>query len=347
MHFTLSFPSGNTEYFLNSSYSQLLQLAPVQHSIIVTDENVNKHYGHLFRDYKMLIIEAGEASKSWETIQLLATKLAAFEAHKNTLIIGIGGGVVSDIVGFLASIYMRGVAFAFVPTSLLGIVDAAIGGKNGINVGLFKNMLGTIQQPKFILFDTSFLESLPNEEWCNGFAEIIKYACIGDPNIFEELLQSANFNSFRNKPEQMNALITKCVQQKNKIVLADEQEGGIRKLLNFGHTAGHAFETLYALKHGQAVALGMIVAFIASEQNLGFAKDNREQLCQLLKRFSLPTTIEFNIEKVLNTLKLDKKRKDDSIDFILLKSLGEAMVFPLGFDAIRNALQTFADEQMH
>lgn len=343
MHFTISFPAGTTEYYLNASYSQLLQVAPVAHSIIVTDQNVHRVYGHLFSDYRLLIIEGGEQSKTWETINLLSEKLAAFEAHKNTRLIGIGGGVVTDIVGFLATVYMRGVDFAFVPTSLLAMADASIGGKNGINVGVYKNMLGSIRQPTFVLYDPSFLESLPAEDWSNGFAEIIKYACIGNIAVFEEL-SASTLTSYKIRNEKISALIAKCVRQKNDIVLADEQEQGLRKTLNFGHTAGHAFETLYHLRHGQAVGLGMIVAVIASEQHLGLTTEIRPQIIKLLEQYSLPVTIKFDIDKVLNTLKRDKKRTDRTIDFILLQALGEAIIQPLTFEEIRAALQIFSDE---
>lgn len=343
MSYTIAFPAGNTEYYLNSDYSQLLQIAPIASSVIITDENVNQLYGHLFQDYKTLIIESGEKSKTWETIQLLAEKLAGFEVHKGMKLIGIGGGMVTDIVGFLASIYMRGMKFAFVPTTLLGMVDAAIGGKNGINVRQFKNMLGSIRQPEFILYDHSFLETLPDVEWSNGFAEIIKYACIGDAVMLEELVVSTQ-TTFKTRAANLTSLINKCVQQKNAIVLADEQETGLRKTLNFGHTAGHAFETLYHLKHGQAVALGMIVALIASEKTVNLSTEIRPDFIELLKQYSLPTSLKFDVDKVINTILLDKKRNSDKIDFILLESVGNAVTHPLSFDEIRTALQTFLHE---
>lgn len=346
MHYTINFPAGETEYFLNASYSQLLQVAPVHNTIIITDENVHRLYGHLFAQHKVLIIEAGEQSKSWKTIQQLSEKLSQYDAHKTTLLVGIGGGVICDITGFLATIYMRGISFAFVPTTLLAMVDAAIGGKNGVNVGLNKNMLGTIKQPKFILYDSSFLETLSPDEWSNGFSEIIKYACIGDAALFEELQKNSIVNFQANAP-QLNKLIAECVQHKNRIVLADEQEMNLRKTLNFGHTAGHAFETNYHLQHGEAVALGMIVACIASERALDFNRDIRAKLISLLERYNLPVYLDFDVEKVLNTIRYDKKRKNEFIDFVLLTSIGEAVVYPLSFEEIRSCLQIFSDEYQH
>lgn len=343
MHYTLNFPAGQTEYYLNASYSQLLQVAPVSNTIIITDENVHRHYGHLFTEYRVLIIDAGESSKSWETIQQLAEKLVHFDAHKTSVLVGIGGGVVCDIVGFLATIYMRGVAFAFVPTTLLAMVDASVGGKNGVNVGLNKNILGTIRQPKFILYDSSFLETLPGEEWSSGFAEIIKYACIGDALLFEQLLQSS-IVSFQNNPTELNRLIAQCVMQKNRIVLEDEQEKNVRKTLNFGHTAGHAFETIYYLKHGHAVALGMILSLIVSERVLGFPAEIRPKFKTLLEHYDLPVQLKFEVDKVLKIILHDKKRNNEFIDFVLLKDIGQSVIHPLSFEAISSALQIFLDE---
>ncbi|MES2479937.1 MAG: 3-dehydroquinate synthase [Bacteroidota bacterium] len=343
MHYTIKFPAGQTEYFLNANYSQLLQVAPVNNAIIITDENIHRHYGHLFTQYRVLIIDAGESSKSWETIQQLAEKLIHFDVHKTSVLVGVGGGVVCDITGFLATIYMRGIAFAFAPTTLLAMVDASIGGKNGVNVGLNKNILGTIKQPRFILFDNSFLETLSDEEWSSGFAEVIKYACIGDAVLFEQLSQSSIVN-FQNNPAELNRLIASCVMQKNRIVLEDEQEKNIRKTLNFGHTAGHAFETLCYLKHGHAVALGMILSLIASEMVLDFPKDIRPKFTALLLRYNLPVQLKFEVEKVLKIILHDKKRNNEFIDFVLLKDIGQSVVHPLSFEAIRSALQIFLDE---
>jgi 3-dehydroquinate synthase len=342
MQFTLNFPGGDVDYYMNASASQLLQMAPPHTCVLITDRNVNQYYGETFSRYRVLTVKAGERAKTWETLQTLSAKLAELEVHRNTMLIGIGGGVVTDITGLLASIYMRGVAFGFVPSSLLGMVDAAVGGKNGINVGLHKNMLGTINQPRFILYDTDMLRTLPDPEWSNGFAEIIKYGCIGNVDILHAL-QVNDIRFYKQKPSELNALITTCVQQKNTVVLADEKETGLRKILNFGHTAGHALETLYELHHGYAVALGMMVALIASEQILQLSPDVREMVAAILQRYNLPVKFQFDVDQVMHTLRLDKKRHDDNIDFILLEAPGQAVIRPLSFDQIRVALQTFAD----
>lgn len=346
MYYSLTFPSGTTDYYLHASHSQLLQLAPPSRTVIITDLNINKHYGHLFPNYRVLIIKAGERSKSWDTIDSLAARLVDFEVHKTSMLIGIGGGVITDITGFLASVYMRGISVGFIPTSLLAMVDAAIGGKNGINTGVHKNMLGAIRQPRFILFDSSFLPTLPEQEWSNGFAEVIKYGCIGDTGILDDLEQQ-DLLQLRQQPRQLNRIIASCIDQKNRIILEDEQETGLRKILNFGHTAGHAFEILYQLQHGQAVALGMIVALIASEKVLGLSTEIRLRLVLLLQRYGLPVRLAFDPDKVMQTLKLDKKRNNDGIDFILLEGLGQALIRKLPFDTIWEILHQFAYESKH
>ena len=343
MQYTVNFPGGQTDYYPNASIQDLLQLAPIERTIIISDENVALHYGQLFEGYKTFVVAAGDQSKTLETIAGLAEKLAELEAHKTTLIIGFGGGMICDLSGFLASIFMRGIDFGFVPTSLLAMVDAAIGGKNGVNMGLNKNMLGTINQPKFIAYNPTFLSSLPAQEWSSGFAEIIKYACIADEPLWHQL-RTQSLSSFQNDATLLSNIIHQCVQHKNRIVLADEQEKNLRKTLNFGHTAGHAFETIYELQHGQAVALGMIVALIASEQNLHFPVHIRPQLISLLHQYGLSTKLNFDIEKVMQTLKHDKKRSNETVDFILLESIGQAKIQPLNFEEIKRALQTFSDE---
>jgi 3-dehydroquinate synthase len=316
---------------------------PVNSTVLLVDELVYQLYASLFSPYRVIIIASGEASKNWKNIALLADKLIDLDVHKTSLLVGVGGGVVCDITGFLSSIYMRGTPFGFVPTTLLAMVDAAIGGKNGVNLGLHKNMLGTITQPKFLLFDTIFLASLSDKEWSNGFAEIIKYACISDVEMWQQLI-SSDLLFFKANEQELNKLIAKCVQHKNRIVLADEQEKNLRKTLNFGHTAGHAFETIYCLQHGEAVALGMIVALIASEQKFGLDKDIRLQLVQTLQQYQLPTRLSFNPQKTLDILKYDKKRNNQTIDFVLLKSIGQAVIVPLPFDTILETLQLFASE---
>jgi 3-dehydroquinate synthase len=218
---------------------------------------------------------------------------------------------------------MRGVRFGFVPTSLLAMVDASIGGKNGIDVGVYKNMVGVIRQPSFLLYDQNFLSTLPEKEWRNGFAEIIKHAAIKDASMFKELeLRDLGFYQKRKKIAleliQRNALL------KSKVVQEDEFEKNERRKLNFGHTLAHAIETQYNLLHGEAVAIGMAFASKLSEQLLGFKNHNR--LVKTIEQYSLPVSLEFDKQKTFDVLRNDKKKEADFMNFILLEKIGKARI---------------------
>ena len=348
MQHTVTFPSGKVDYIFvpkdqhgESSFEELMRLYDKQHMVIITNDHIAQLYAHLFKGYKLLVVPAHESSKDLHTIESLVKQLLQLEAARNTLLIGIGGGVITDIVGFLSSVYMRGVSFGFIPTTLLGMVDAAIGGKNGVNLGLNKNLIGTITQPHFILYDVSFLQTLPNIEWSNGFAEVIKYACIFDAELFEELSRN-NISFYKQNDEALKLLIEKCAGWKNKTVVADEKETGVRKLLNFGHTAAHAIENLYELPHGKAVAIGMVIACMVSEHVAGLDKDVTAKLKNLLQQYHLPISFSINPVKAMELLRMDKKRKDDTVDYIVLQKIGLAAVQSLPFAVIENALTDYA-----
>jgi 3-dehydroquinate synthase len=338
----ITFPSGDaTQFHFEANEKDLLRLAPPATTIAITDDNVAKLYSKQLKEYRLLTFSEGEEHKSPATIEKLTEQLLEAGAHRGTTLLGIGGGVVTDVVGFLASTFMRGVSVAFVPTTLLAQVDASLGGKNGVNVGLHKNMLGTIRQPKFVLFDTAYLSTLPEEHWRGGFAEIIKYGHVSDARILTTL-QNAGVDFFQKHPEKLSELIEGCADVKNKIVHADEHEGGLRRVLNFGHTAGHAFETLYNLPHGYAVGLGMRVAVKLSEQHTGLPEEAGAQLTQLLEAFGLPTTLEYDDAAVMELLLTDKKRKDEGIEYVLLEKPGVAVTKILQPEQIKAALNVVA-----
>jgi 3-dehydroquinate synthase len=233
---------------------------------------------------------------------------------------------------------MRGIACGFVPTSILAMVDASIGGKNGIDVGVYKNMVGLIRQPKFLLYDHSFLKTLPKEEWQNGFAEIIKHACIKDAAMFA-LLQAGSLASFKRDPAKLAALIQRNALIKTKVVVADEFEQADRKLLNFGHTLGHAIENMYELSHGQAISIGMTYAAIMSQQIRGF-KD-AEAVIGLLAKYGLPTFADFDKKKAFKTLQMDKKKQAQGINYVLLQKIGKGVIQPLSFQELETILNQF------
>ena len=332
------FSSATVDYYYNSTASLLPQICANDNIVFITDSNVAAAHPDIFEGKTTLVIPAGEESKTLGTIERLCNELLEAEATRKTWLVGVGGGVVCDIVGFVAAVYMRGVKCGFVPTTLLAMVDAAIGGKNGVNTGPLKNIIGTIRQPHFILFDPTLLSSLPDVEWSNGFAEVIKYACIFDRELFTELA-GHDIRYYQSNGEALNSLITKCANLKNKTVAEDEHEKGIRKLLNFGHTAGHAIETTYRLQHGVAVGIGMVIAASMSIEKCGLSPDVPAKLKDLLHRYGLPNGHAIDTTKIMLLLKADKKRTGEHIDYILLEQIGKGMICPLTFPEIESALK--------
>jgi 3-dehydroquinate synthase len=317
------FSQSSVDYYFDGSAAGLNSVVDKDNSVFITDENVHAAHEKSFKNKNVIVLKAGEEYKVQATVDSVIEQLIEMEADRKTVLIGVGGGVITDLTGYIASVYMRGISFGFVPSSLLAMVDASIGGKNGIDVGPFKNMVGIIRQPAFILFDTSYLQTLPENEWRNGFAEIIKHAAIKDAAMFRELEEN-DLVYFRKKKKEVNALIQRNALLKTRVVRQDEFEAGDRKLLNFGHTLGHALETQYELSHGEAVAIGMAYASMFSQKINGFK--NAERLIGLLGQYELPSFAEFDQEKVMNVLKMDKKKTRDSINFILLERIGKAVV---------------------
>lgn len=319
------FSGKHVTYYFDGTFDFLEQIALKNQTVLITDTNVFSFHASKFEGWQTIVIPAGEAYKQQSTVDFIIGELIKKSADRNTFIVGVGGGVVTDITGYAASIYMRGLKFGFVPTTILAMVDASIGGKNGVDVGIYKNLAGTIRQPDFLLFDYALLSTLPNEEWINGFAEVIKHACIKDASLFG-LLQNESVENFQKDAAKLALLIERNVQIKTDVVLKDEYEQGDRKLLNFGHTLGHAIENLYLLPHGHAVSIGMMAACSLSAAQLGFAATDTEKIKVLLEQYHLPTHFVFDKQKIWEVLKMDKKRANNSMNFILLNEIGSAIV---------------------
>jgi 3-dehydroquinate synthase len=284
---------------------------------------VQKNFSSRFKNWKTIVIPSGEQYKVQSTVDGIIKQLIESGADRKTTLIGIGGGVVTDITGYIASVYMRGIKFGFVPTSLLAMVDASIGGKNGIDVGVYKNMVGVIRQPSFLLYDQNFLTTLPEKEWRNGFAEIIKHAAIKDAAMFKEL-QLKDLGFYQKRKKVALDLIQRNAVLKSKVVQEDEFEKNERRKLNFGHTLAHAIETQYDLLHGEAVAIGMVFASKLSEKLLGFK--NHERLVKTIEQYSLPVSLKFDKQKAFDVLRSDKKKEADFMNFILLEKIGKARI---------------------
>ena len=317
------FSNSTVDYYFDASLDQLKLIADRKQTVLITDENVFQHHQKKFRNWETIVLKAGEQYKTQETVNEVIIQLIEKQTDRNTTLVGVGGGVITDLTGFVASIYMRGISFGFVPTTMLSLVDASIGGKNGIDVGLYKNMVGVIRQPSFILHDLGFLKSLPDPEWRNGFAEIIKHASIGDAAMFRAL-EMHDLEYYQKKKKETSLLIRRNALYKTRIVQEDEFEKGNRKLLNFGHTLGHALENQYALSHGEAISIGMSYAAEISNKLTGFGQPARVR--SLLARYGLPTGFDFDKEKVMDILKMDKKKIRNGINYILLEKIGKALI---------------------
>ena len=332
---TFRFSDSSTDFYFDASFSNINQLVNKEHSVIITDQNVFDSHKNKFKSWNSIILKPGEKYKVQKTADTIIDQLVGMQADRTTWLVGVGGGVVTDITGYVASIYMRGLSFGFIPTSLLGMVDAAIGGKNGIDVGVYKNLVGSIRQPEFLLYDINFLKTLPEAEWINGFAEIIKHSCIKDADMFS-LLERNNINNIRKNKSLLSGLIKQNARLKANVVMSDEFEKGERKLLNFGHTLGHALENQYKLAHGQAIAIGMANACVISEQITGFKQTDK--VIAMLEKYKLPTFTEFDKKKVFNILTMDKKRHRKEINYILLEKIGRAVIKSLPLNKLQKII---------
>jgi 3-dehydroquinate synthase len=333
--FDYTFSSATVEYFFDYSFDHLFGQFANRKIILLTDANVLAAHPQLFANKLTIVMEAGEQHKNQATVDKIVLELLRLEADRNTLLVGIGGGVVTDIAGYVAGVYMRGIDVGFVPTTILAMVDACIGGKNGIDVGVYKNMVGLIRQPAFLWYDFSLLKTLSNAEWINGFAEVIKHACIKDEEMFYHL-QAHQLHDYQNDHQLLAQLILKNVQIKSTVVHLDEFEKGDRKLLNFGHTLGHAIENEMQIPHGHAISVGMMVASRLSAKQNGFSKV--DEIENLLKQYGLPVETKYDRAKAMQTLRMDKKRVGEKMHFILLKQIGEAYFEPISFDTIEQVI---------
>ncbi len=335
-HVNYRFSASSTDFYFAGGISQLKKITDPKATVIITDEHVYKAHAKRFKGWNTIVLKAGEAYKIQSTVDAVVEQLIQLEADRKTTLVGVGGGVITDLTGYIASVYMRGIRFGFIPTSVLGLVDASIGGKNGIDVGMYKNMVGVIRQPAFILHDMAFLKSLPQADWENGFAEIIKHACIKDAAMFADLEQHT-LAHYQRRQQSICDLVQRNALIKINVVKKDEFEKADRRLLNFGHTLGHALETQYELLHGQAISIGMTYACHISEQLTGFKQTGK--VVALLEKYKLPTYASFDKQKVFNVLKMDKKRERSEMNYVLLEKTGRGVIKSISLKQLERIIQ--------
>jgi 3-dehydroquinate synthase len=332
---TVRTESRSSRILIGEKLENLINYLPAEKGIIITDGNIMRLYGHRLPPLPVIEIGTGESMKTMDTLNHIFSQLVAFEADRSTFIIAIGGGIVCDVAGFAASVYMRGLRFGFVSTTLLSQVDASVGGKNGVNFLGYKNMIGVFAQPEFVICDTSVLSTLDPREFRAGFAEIIKAGAIRSEALFSYLEEHAS-EALACSADVLDKIIFDAVSIKASVVEADEREAGERKILNFGHTFAHALEHLTGILHGEAVGIGMVLASALSVKTGFLRQEDADRITRLLERYGLPLHSGINTSALLDAMKKDKKREGDSVHLILLSRIGQALIHKTTYSQLEN-----------
>lgn len=321
---------------------RIKSLGNIRRALVVSDDHVDPLYGDTLlaslQDAGILtdryVFPHGEASKSLSNYGRLMEYISTCHLTRSDILVALGGGVVGDLTGFAAATYQRGIRYVQIPTTLLAAVDSSVGGKTAINLETAKNQAGCFHQPSLVICDIETLQTLPEEEYRNGCAEVIKYGMIGNPEFLQQLSQ---------KPvkEFLEEVITVCVSMKRDVVMRDEFDTGERMLLNFGHTLGHGAEKCsgYQLPHGYGVAMGMAVITECAEQAGICEKGTSQYLNRILEKYELPTSIPYPMEEVLAAVRSDKKNTSDTMRIIVPLKAGSCVVKSMKEEELRAWLQ--------
>ena len=315
-----------SEVYIGSAAEILPELLPQGRVVVVSDATIDRLYHPLLAKYDSVLIGTGESIKTLQTVETIYRRFIELGVDRSTFVLGIGGGIVTDVAGFAASTYMRGLPFGFISTTLLGQVDASVGGKNGVNVDGYKNMAGTFTQPQFVVCDPSLLRSLPDREFRAGLAEVVKAAIIADADLFGRIEQTS-FETLRTDTDLLSDVISAAIRVKADIVEYDEKESGERRKLNLGHTLAHAIEkSSNRMNHGEAVAVG--TALIAGAAvKLGVLKDeDRRRIEALLVRLGFDLTPPVEMKRLLKEVGKDKKNEDGMLRIVLPVGIGDCEV---------------------
>jgi 3-dehydroquinate synthase len=321
---------------------------------IISDQNVVSRFGEGLRtsltsagfEPVLITVPPGEQSKSLEQAGKICDRMIAAGLNRQSFVIGLGGGVIGDLSGFVAAVFHRGIPHVQIPTTLLAMVDSSIGGKTGVNTSAGKNLLGAVHQPALVIDDVDLLQTLPPREFKQAFAEIIKHAIIADAEMFGDLQQIAAPQLDRFNESSLDDLIRRNVELKARFVASDERDRtGARAILNFGHTVGHAIEragNYEQFRHGEAISLGMVAACSVSIKNAGLAQTQRDAIVDLLRKFDLPTSLpsEFPRDRIFEALKLDKKFEGGEVRFVVTPKIGSTYLSrAVTLDEIREAIE--------
>ena len=325
----------SSEVIVGSVSELLPRLLPDKRVVVVSDTNIDRHYHTLVNRYEHVLIGLGEASKTLVTADAIYTNFISMGVDRSTFVLAIGGGIVTDVAGFVASTYMRGVEFGFVSTSLLGQVDASVGGKNGVNVDGYKNMVGTFTQPRFVICDVGMLRTLPEREVRTGMAEVIKAGIIADEELFSKL-ELTPLAELTKNPDLLGEVVYRAIKVKADIVERDEREHGDRRKLNLGHTLAHAIEKSSSkMNHGEAVAVGLsLISDAAARRGLLSAAD-KERICSLLQRTGFDLTPPVAMRVLLKAVSKDKKSEGDVLNVVFPTAIGACEVVPMPLEEFR------------
>ena len=316
----------SSRVYIGSAAELLPELLPEGRVVVVSDATIDRLYHPLVAKYDTVLIGLGESIKTLQSVETIYRRFIELGVDRSTFVLAIGGGIVTDVAGFAASTYMRGVKFGFVSTTLLGQVDASVGGKNGVNVDGYKNMAGTFTQPEFVVCDPSLLRSLPEREFRAGLAEVVKAAIIADAELFARIEQTS-FETLRADTDLLADVISAAIRVKADIVEYDERESGERRKLNLGHTLAHAIEkSSNRMNHGEAVAVG--TALIAGAAvRLGVLKEeDRQRIVNLLARLGFDLTPPVEMKRLLKEVGKDKKNEDGMLRIVLPVGIGDCEV---------------------
>ncbi len=314
------------------------QLLNNRRTIIISDENLFRLYPQVFEGFDKIILPSGEDTKNLKTVELLISEFVKLNLDRNSFILGFGGGVICDITGFAASVFMRGLSFGFIASSLLAQIDAAIGGKNGVDFGNYKNYIGCFNNPEFVICDPILLKTLLDNEYKSGLGEVLKYAVIQSKNeLFNYLNQNVEQILAKNQ-NSLNVVINQCVKTKSDIVAKDPFDKGFRQILNFGHSFGHCIEKIENIPHGIAVVYGMRIALKLAVKKGLLSSDSQNNILKLFTKFGFTEDIILSDEH-FKILEGDKKKNLDLIKLVMITDIGKPEFINLKIDEIKNLLK--------
>lgn len=318
-----------SEVYIGPVTDILSGVLPEARVVVVSDATIDRLYHPLLAPYDTVLIGTGESIKTLQTVETIYRRFIELGVDRKTFVLGIGGGIVTDVAGFAASTYMRGVRFGFVSTTLLGQVDASVGGKNGVNVDGYKNMAGTFTQPQFVICDPALLRTLPDREFRAGLAEVVKAAVIADGDLFTRLEQTT-FETLRSDTDLLNDVISAAVRVKADIVEHDEKESGERRKLNLGHTLAHAIEKCSnRMNHGEAVAAGTSLIAGAAVKLGVLREEDRQRIDSVLLHLGFELTPPVEVKRLLKEVGKDKKSEDGLLRIVLPVGIGDCEVRPM------------------